>query len=109
MNNPKIKIFDEESNWTIDDWLSSEAHYWMLQCPISRTYWIKFARMTKDEKEAHPECEITGGFFKEVKLTDEDRQKWWNELGEEPKKIIRSLPNFSAEKFKKCTGINPDE
>lgn len=109
IDNPKIKIFDEESDWTMEDWQCSEAHYWMSLYPMSPIRWVNFVEMTEDEKKSHPECEITGGFLKEIKVTNKDRQKWWNELEEGAKKAIRSLPNFSAEKFKKCTGINPDE
>lgn len=60
--------------------------------------------MTKEEKEAHPEHEATGGF---LRVTDNTKmsQKWWDELPEEDKKEVMSLPNFDKKKFKECTGI----
>ena len=32
--NPKIEMFDKESNWTITDWYSSKAYEVMLDCPL---------------------------------------------------------------------------
>lgn len=34
------------------------------------------------------------------------RQKWWNELSKSDKVVILSMPNFDAEIFKECTGID---
>jgi hypothetical protein len=31
--------------------------------------------------------------------------KWWNELSERERNVIKSIPNFDAEKFFKITGI----
>lgn len=34
------------------------------------------------------------------------RQDWWNELSDDGKNTIINMPNFDAEKFEKCTGID---
>ena len=37
--------------------------------------------------------------------TAEDRQRFYDELEIEDKKLIQNIPNFNADKFKECTGI----
>ena len=81
----KIKMFDKESDWTIKDWRYSRAYIVMLGCPYSE----------------HEQEKI---IFQES--TEEDKkQKWWDELSEEDKNAVKSLPNFDADKFYICTGI----
>lgn len=41
----------------------------------------------------------------EVVAIEVNRQEWYNELSEVDKNIIKAMPNFDADKFKKCTGI----
>lgn len=85
---PKIKMFDEESDWTIQDWYSSNAYVVMCCCPFTHTEY-------DDEKKnliVH-------------KVTAEDKQKWWDGLDESDKNAVKSLPNFNADKFYLCTEI----
>jgi len=103
--NPKIKIFDKESNWTIEDWIQSRARDVMIECPYSYSEFIYESNMTEEEKERHPEYKTIGGYIKTVTTTESDRQKWWDELTEEDKEAVKALPNFDADKFKECTGI----
>jgi hypothetical protein len=103
---PKLKIFDHESNWSLSDWNSSFVKCFMSTCPCSRTEMIPEGCMTDEEKNEHPEYEITGGYLKIIDVTDEDRQKWWDAQPEKNReRVINELPNFDAEKFYKCTGI----
>lgn len=46
----------------------------------------------------------TGGYLK-VLDESESAQIWWDGLTDGSKDIIKSLPNFDAEIFRKCTGI----
>jgi hypothetical protein len=103
--NPKIKIFDKESDWTIKDWIQSKAKKVMNRCPYSHSDFISKSSMTEGEKEKHPEYKTIGGYVKIVTMTDNDRQIWWDALPEEEKEAVKELPNFDADKFKKCTGI----
>lgn len=60
---------------------------------------------TQEEKEQHPEYEITGGYLKKCDKS-ECNQLWWDSLSDPEKNIIKSLPNFDAEIFKEITGID---
>ena len=57
------------------------------------------------EKEEHPEYETTGGYIKTAAATKKDKEKWWNDLAERDKEIIRALPNFDFDKFRQCVGF----
>jgi hypothetical protein len=98
----KILIFDKPSDWTLEDWWYSEACELLSQ--IQTVFWVSSNNMTAQEKEFHPEHETTGGYLKTIPLK-EAAQKWWDALNEEQKNVIRSMPNFDAEKFYKITGI----
>lgn len=103
--NPKIKIFDHESDWTIRDWKRSEAYRIMMTCPYTFSYFVPKSAMTEEEKENYPEYVTTGGCTKAVVATKEDKEKWWNALAESDKEIIRTLPNFDFDKFRQCVGF----
>ena len=107
--NPKIKMFDKDSNWTMDDWNSSRARRIMEKCPYTYSDFILADDMSDDEKEQHPEHETIGGYIKTFAITNQDKQKWWDNLSSEDKQEIYKLPNFDAEKFKSCTEIDCTE
>lgn len=79
----------------------------MRTMPQSRKVveWIWLDDMSADEKNENKECEVVGGYLKEYEQ-EVDAQSWWNELQDEEKKEILSLPNFDAEIFKKITAID---
>ena len=101
-----IKMFDKNSNWTYEDWLASDAHTILSRCPHTEIIvkWIDEPNMSKEEKKDNPSYLTTGGY---LKVTEEniDRQEWWDNLSEEDKNVVMSLPNFDADKFYLCTGI----
>ena len=99
---PKALIFDKPSDLTLENWWNSDARYLLSQ--IQTISWVDSSDMTIQEKELHPEYETTGGFLKTVHLV-EVAEKWWNELSDKNKQIIRNIPNFDSEKFYKITGI----
>ena len=103
--NPKIKMFDKESDWTIKDWKRSEAYRIMMTCPHTFSYFVPKSTMTEKEKENYPEYETTHGYIKTVTTTKEDKEKWWNDLAESDKEVIRALPNFDFDKFRQCVGF----
>ena len=102
---PTIKMFDKESSWTYDDWYNSRARRIMEGCPYSYSDYIPSDDMTDEEKEKHPEYKIIGGFVKTFTVTTEDKQKWWDSLSKEDKDEVKALPNFDADKFCECVGI----
>ena len=103
--NPTIKMFDKESSWTYDDWYDSRARRIMEGCPYSYSDYIPAGDMTDEEKENHPEYKTIGGFVKVFTATAGDKQAWWDSLNEEDKDEVKALPNFDADKFCKCVGI----
>lgn len=99
---PKILIFDTQSELTLKDWRDTEA-YWILN-RIQTVFWVGTSEMTNQEKELHPEHETTGGFLKTVHIV-EASEKWWNKLTDREKQIIKDIPNFDSEKFYNIVGI----
>lgn len=102
---PTIKMFDKESDWTIEDWLNSKANKIISHCPYTYSDFVSESQMTDVEKENHPEHETIGGYVKVFIATKKDKQKWWDALSEEDKQECYELPNFDAYKFIECLGI----
>jgi hypothetical protein len=98
----KFLIFDKPSDWTLEDWWNSDARY--LLNDIKTVFWVPEHAMTAQEKELHPEYETTGGFLKTVHLV-EAAEKWWSELSDSERQVIRDIPNFDPDKFYAITGI----
>ena len=101
----KIRLFNKPSKWTYYDWLDSEACSVMSDCPYSKTIWTYSRDMTDSEKEKYPTWECTGGYLKTIYVTYEDKQAWWDNLEDEEREAVMSLPNFDKEIFKEITGI----
>ena len=106
---PSIRIFDKDSDWTIDDWLYSHAKDVMDQCPYPYSDFIPAEKMSDEEKDNHPEHKTIGGYIKVISVTQEDKQKWWDKLTDEERQSVLDLPNFDSNKFYECTGIRVKE
>ena len=103
--NPKLKMFNNMSDWTINDWENSDARHIMNTCPYTHSDFIDKSDMTDEEKENHPEYKTIGGFVKVFIVTKKEKEDWWNKLSDEDKDIIKSLPNFDFDIFRKCVGF----
>ena len=103
--NPTIKMFDEESSWTIEDCIRSKAYKILRGCPYTHSNFVYTGQMTDEEKKEHPEYETIGGYVKVIVATEDNKQKWWDNLSEEDKQECYKLPNFDADKFAECLGI----
>ena len=103
--NPKLKMFNNMSDWTINDWNDSDARHIMNTCPYTHSDFIDKSDMTDKEKENHPEYKTIGGFVKVFIVTKKEKEDWWNKLSDEDKDIIKSLPNFDFDIFRKCVGF----
>ena len=101
----KIRLFNKRSNWTYRDWRYSSARDLMCDCPYTKTVWINEKYMTDSKKEENPTWERTGGYLKTIEVTDEEKQEWWDNLDDEEREEVMSLPNFDKDIFKKITGI----
>ena len=93
------------SDWTINDWNNSDARRIMNTCPQTHSDFIDKSDMTDEEKENHPEYKTIGGFVKVFIVTKKEKEDWWNKLSDEDKDIIKSLPNFDFDIFRKCVGF----
>lgn len=89
---------------TFRQWRNSEAYSILCKIQFEPTKWVWLYDMTDEEKAAHPEYEITGGYLK-VCDVKEAFSKWWDSLNKNEKNIIKNIPNFDAKKFEKITGI----
>lgn len=103
---PKIYMFNKPTDWTYQDWRSSEARYYIDRLK-NNFIWIRQADMTDQEKKVHPEAETTGGYLKSLNKR-EYNVKQWRLLSQGQKKVIMDLPNFDKEIFKQITGIDVD-
>ena len=101
----KIRLFNKRSKWTYRAWRCSLARDLMCDCPHTKTVWINEKYMTDSEKEENPTWECTGGYLKIIEATNEDKQKWWDNLDDEDREEVMSLPNFDKDIFKEITGI----
>ena len=104
--NPKIKIFDQESDWTFEKWRNSNAFHVMRNCPYTHSDFICEVDMSDEEKCNHPEYKTIGGYIKTFVATNDDKQSWWDALLQKDKQAVFDIPFFDAEKFKLCTGID---
>jgi hypothetical protein len=103
---PKMRIFNKESDITYSEWLNSNSYIY-FDIPLNE--FICENDMTDKEKEEHPEWKTTGGYLKTLEYK-EAWAKWWEEnKSEDMIKRIKNLPNFDSRIFKKITGISIDE
>jgi hypothetical protein len=101
----KIYLFNKPSEWTMRDWRRSHARKLLCDAPNEIIEWVPIEKMSEVEVLEHEGCKTTGGFprFKEV---HKERQEWWDNLREEEKEAIKSIPNFDSAIFKEITGID---
>lgn len=74
----------------------------LCSCP-SNIAWTPWEYMNDEERKKHPEAKRIGGYLAMKKA---DMQKWWDSLSESDKNTVMNLPNFDANIFKECTGID---
>ena len=96
-----MKFFDKKSNMTWEQWRDSTAYYILMRIP--KSVWVDWEDMTEEEQEQNPKAKTTGGFMRELDLKEE-AEKWWADLNDEEKEIIRAIPNFNRTKFRKIMG-----
>ena len=102
---PKITMFNKPSDWTYEDWIYSGARRLLNQISKNVVEWVYSDDMTDEEKTKHPEHETTGGYLKSLDKS-KSAQNWWDSLDDDDRQLIFGIPNFDAEIFKQCTGID---
>jgi len=69
--------------------------------------WVDAANMTDAEKASAPAHVTTGGFLRILNRTVQEAFPLaWAKMDNETKQRFLDLPNFDAEKFLKCTGVD---
>ena len=101
---PTIKIFDKDTNMTLDEFINSKYNNALRSVGLKLTEWIEY---TEEEMKEDKNKRLIGGYLKEYSYK-EACANWWDELTEENKEIIKSIPNFDADKFYEITGIKID-
>ena len=105
---PKICLFNRPSDWTYRDWLNSKARSLLEWMDCVHLEWVSAKDMTDAEKAAHTEYETTGGFLREVAVS-ENSMNWWRKLSQDERDVILNLPNFDKAIFKEITGVDVDK
>lgn len=100
----KLRFFDKETDITFLEWRRSNAFRLLNNIDFRPTDWISSHEMTDEEKAKHPEYKTTGGYLK-IRDNTDCCVEWWSGLSDDDRNIIRSIPNFDAEKFYYITGI----
>ena len=104
----QLFFFDKPTDITLEQWRTSKAYYILTKSDLEPVIWIPLKDMTELEKKQHPEAYTTGGYLK-VRNDNDRFIEWWNNLTDEEKDIIKSIPNFDPDKFYKITGIRVED
>ena len=96
-----IRIFNMPSGMSMRDFYRSK--YWDAMCSVDfpLTEWVEY---TEEEKQADEKKALIGGYLKK-NTYQYACARWWEDMSEENREIIMSMPNFDAEVFKDITGI----
>ncbi len=106
-NSPKVRMFNHETEFDFNDESIDRFNEILFDCPQSYKYsdFIDKSEMSEEEIIKHPECETIGGYIKTI-IIEADKQKWWDEdVSDDDKEFIKSLPYFDADIFYECVGV----
>ena len=92
---------------TFIQWRDSQAYMLLKEIDFDATRWIPISHMSSEEIHNHPEAETIGGYFKNFDNSD-CFIRWWHDLTDGEKDVIKAIPNFDADKFFEITGIRVD-
>lgn len=98
-------MFNKDSEMTWNEFINSEYYDAIYSSPFSLTEWIYY---TEEEKKNSPIRQAIGGYLKKYTFK-EACKNWWDNMTDENKDIIQSIPNFDKEIFKEITGIEVQE
>ena len=107
----KVFLFNKISDWTLKDWINSQAKAILDYIDIGPVQKIYEKDMTSSEKEEYSEYKTIGFYIKELSQEEitSKRQEKWNRLPQEEKEIVMAIPNFDKAIFKEITGIDVDK
>ena len=102
-NNPRVRLFDVETDMGVREWENHPA-YRLMARGLNFNLWVWESEMNDSEKEKFPNYKTTGGYLKNIPFK-EGWANFWGNLSDEDKKEFTSLPNFDSAKFEHITGI----
>ena len=97
----KCYIFDTLSDMTVMEFYNSRYYNALCSSDFVLTEWIYY---TEEEKRADKAKELIGGYLKKYDYK-EACAKWWANMTEQNREIVKQIPNFDADKFFEITGI----
>ena len=103
-NNPKARLFNKDTDLHFDSVLIQKIRN-ILKSISPILTWIYSDNMSDEEKAKNPTYETTGGYLKKQDYKY-CWQKGWEEMSDEDRQFIKSLPNFCPIIFEEITGIN---
>jgi len=101
---PKIDLFEKSTNLTESE-VRNIKGIQILNWNYENDFWIYEENMSEEEKEKYPKYKTTGGYLKSIPFKDACIIMW-NKLSNSDKKLVKEIPNFDSEIFKKITGID---
>ena len=96
-----IRIFNIPSGMSLTEFRSSVYNDALTSSPFVLTEWIEY---TDEEKKESERKALDEGYLKKYTYK-EACSKWWNNMSDENKEIVKSIPNFDADVFEDITGI----
>ena len=100
---PSPMFFDKPWDGT---WEEADSLVPWIDLPVGCEF-IETSSMTDEEKTTNPNHVTIGGYLKVLcKTVQEAFPIAWAKLDDEEKQRWLDLPNFDAEKFLKCTGVD---
>ena len=96
-----IRIFNIPSGMSLTEFRCSVYNEALTSSPFVLTEWIEY---TDEEKKESERKALDEGYLKKYTYK-EACSKWWNNMSDENKEIVKSIPNFDADVFEDITGI----
>lgn len=96
-----IRIFNNPSGMSFNEFRNSKYYTALCSSPFILTEWVGY---TNDEKKESERKALDEGYLKEYSYKDACKN-WWDNMSDENKEIVLSIPNFDKEVFEDITGI----
>ena len=86
---------------SFDEFYNSKYYNVICSSSFILTEWIWY---TEEEKQNDKAKELIEGYLKKYDYIEAAR-KWWGNMSEQDREIIKSIPNFDADIFEEITGV----
>jgi hypothetical protein len=100
-----VPIFNKDSGLTWKEIIYKDWYAALRSGSFKLTEWIWY---TEEEMEDSPIRQAIQGYLKQYTF-EEACLNWWDSLSNEAKELIKTIPNFDKEIFKKITGIEVEK